>query len=61
MKKELALLAAIAISAHALCQGGLLKEMENNNGKVKYGIKAGVTLAKSKVEYDPGVTPYYDK
>lgn len=61
MKKGLALLAAIAISAHVLCQGGLLKKMENNNGKVKYGIKAGVTLAKSKVELDPGVTPYYDK
>lgn len=58
MKKEIALLTAIAISAHALCQGGLLTKMESNNGKVKYGVKAGLAIAKSKVEYNPSITPY---
>src|SRR5688572_12609566 len=57
MKKGLLFLGYIIISTSVFCQLWSLEGKETNYSKIKFGIKAGITLANCQVKYNPAPDP----
>ena len=52
MKNLLIFFIAIIVSMSCFCQLTSLEGKQTNNGKIRFGIKAGVAIANAKIEYN---------
>lgn len=57
MKSMLILLIAIIVPKAFFCQSPNLEGKQTNSNGIKFGIKAGVAIAKSKIEYNATTSP----